>query len=161
MKLGTIVALRSVIGLALAGSLVVQAVMMPLLWADLEGTPDVLRGSFIAILIAIVVTMQICAVCVWRLLTLVRRDRVFSAAAFRFVDTIIAAVALASVLTFAVAVLLAPGDLAPGIVGLICGAALVTAGVALVVLVLRAVLAQAVASATEVQVLRTELSEVV
>ena len=161
MNIATIAALRIVIALALAGSLVVQTVLMPLLWADLDGTPDALRASVIVVLVAGVGTLQICAVCVWRLLTLVRRGRVFSTAAFRYVHIIFGAVSLASILTFVMAALLAPGGTPPGIVGLVCGAALVIAGVALIVLVLRAVLVQAVASATEVQVLRTELSEVV
>ena len=51
--------------------------------------------------------------------------------------------------------------MAPGIVGLICGAALVIAGVALIVLVLRMLLAQAVAREVEAQRLRTELNEVI
>jgi hypothetical protein len=77
------------------------------------------------------------------------------------VDIIIAAIATGSLLMFSLAVLLAPGDAAPGIVGLICGAALVIAGVALIVLVLRALLAQAVAREIEAQELRSELNEVI
>ncbi|MET0843859.1 MAG: DUF2975 domain-containing protein, partial [Mycetocola sp.] len=86
---------------------------------------------------------------------------VFTRGAFRYVDIIIGAIAAGSVLTFLLAVLLAPGDAAPGIVGLICGAALVIAGVALIVLVLRALLAQAVARELEAEQLRSELNEVI
>ena len=156
-----ILALRVVISLALLGSVLVQAVMMPLVWADLEGTDDGLRATFIVILISQVVTLQICAICVWRLATMVRRGSVFSTAAFRYVDTIIGAVLLAAVLTGSIAFLLAPGSTPPGVVGLVCGAALVIGGVALIVVVLRQVLAQAVASADEVQHLQSELNEVV
>ena len=46
-------------------------------------------------------------------------------------------------------------------VGLICGVSLVVAGVALVVLVLRMLLAQAVARDAEAQVLQAELDEVI
>ena len=105
--------------------------------------------------------MQISAICVWQLLTMVRRGSVFSRAAFRYVDIVIGAVAAASVLMFLLAVLLAPGDAAPEIVALICGASLVIAGVALIVLVLRMLLAQAVARETEAQQLRSELNEVI
>ena len=99
-----------------------------------------------------IVTMQVTAVCVWRLLTMVRRGTVFSHAAFRYVDVIFGAVAAASVLAFALGVVLAPGRaVAPGVVLLICGARVLVAGVALVVLVLRMLLAQAVARDAEAQ----------
>lgn len=161
MGTATIVALRVVIISTLAGTLIVQVWMMPLLWRDLEGTPDGLRAAFIGILVAGILMLQICAVCVWRLLSLVRKGSVFSDAAFRYVDVIIGAIGTAAVLIFAVAVLLAPGDVAPGIVGLICGAALVVAGVAMIVLVLRMLLAQAVARDVEAVSLRSELDEVI
>ena len=153
----TILALRVVIALALAGSLFVQVVMMPLIWADLEGAEDWARGLFIAILVLGIVTMQVSAICIWQLLTMVRRGSVFSTAAFRYVDVIIGAVAAASVLAFLMAVLLAPGEVAPGIVGLICGASLVLGGMALLVVVMKALLRQAIASETEAQSLRSEL----
>jgi hypothetical protein len=93
---------------------------------------------------------------------MVRRGTVFSHAAFRYVDIIIGAVAAASVLTFGLAVTLAPGEaVAPGIVGLICGLALVVAGVGLVILVQRMLLAQAVARDTEAHQLQAELDEVI
>lgn len=157
----TILALRIVLILALAGSLVVQVVMMPLIWADLEGTEDWLRALFIAILVFGIVTMQVSAVCIWQLLTMVKRGSVFSPAAFRYVDVMIGAITVAAILVFLIAVLMAPGDVAPGIVGLICGAALVLGGVALIVLVLRMLLAQAVAREVEARKLRSELSEVI
>lgn len=161
MGTSTILALRIVIALALAGSLFVQVVMMPLIWVDLEGAALWDRIAFISILVLGIVTMQVSAVCIWQLLTMVRRGSVFSAAAFRYVDVVIGAIAAASALTFLLAVLLAPGDVAPGIVGLICGAALVIAGVALIVLVLRALLAQAVDREVEAERLRSELNEVI
>ena len=157
----TILTLRIVIALALTGSLAVQIVLMPLIWADLEGTEDWVRGMLIGILVLGILTMQVSAICVWRLLTMVSRGSVFTPAAFRYVDVIIGAIAAGSILTLSLAVLLAPGDAAPGIVGLICGAALVIAGVALIVLVLRMLLAQAVAREIEAQHLRSELNEVI
>lgn len=157
----TILALRIVLALALAGSLAVQVLMMPLVWADLEGTDDRIRVLLLGILILGIVTMQVSAICVWILLTMVRRGSVFTPGAFRYVDIIIGSIATGALLTFLLAVLLAPGDAAPGIVGLICGAALVIGGVALIVLVLRMLLAQAVAREIEAQQLRSELNEVI
>lgn len=128
---------------------------MPLLWMDLEDAPASVRVPVTVIVVLGVGTLQVVAVCVWRLLTMVRRDTVFSHAAFRYVDVIIGAVATAAALAFALAVTLAPGeDVAPGIVGLICGLSLTIGGVALLVLVMRQLLAQATQ-------LRTELDEVI
>jgi hypothetical protein len=155
-------ALRAVLVVAFAGSLVVQGLMVPLLWIDLDEAPAAVRVPLVVIVVLGIVTLQVTAVCIWRLLTMVRRGTVFSHAAFRYVDIVIGAIAAASVLTFAMAVTLAPGEaVAPGIVGLICGLSLVVAGVALVVYVLRMLLAQAVATSTEAQQLRAELDEVI
>jgi hypothetical protein len=106
--------------------------------------------------------VQVTAVCVWKLLTMVRRGTVFSDAAFRFVDVICGVIVVASLLAFALGVVLAPGeDVAPGVVLLIGGFGVCVAGVALIVRVLRLLLAQAVARDVEAQHLRAELDEVI
>jgi hypothetical protein len=157
-----VLALRVVIAIALAGSVAVQAVVAPLLWHDLEGAPAGVRVPFVLIVVLGVGTMQVTAVCIWRLLTMVRHGTVFSPAAFRYVDIVIGAIGAAAALTFALAVVLAPGEeVAPGVVGLICGVSLVVAGVALIVLVLRVLLAQAVGLDTAARDLRAELDEVI
>lgn len=158
----TILALRVVLAIALAGSLVVQGVIVPLLWVDLDDAPAGVRVPFVVIVLLGVVTMQVVGVCVWRLATMVRRGTVFSHGAFRYVDIIIGAIVTASLLAFAMAVTLAPGEaVAPGLVGLICGVSLVVGGVALVVLVMRMLLAQAVARDAEAHQLQAELDEVI
>ncbi|NHW48796.1 DUF2975 domain-containing protein [Paenarthrobacter sp. MSM-2-10-13] len=159
----TILALRVVIALVLAGSLFVQVRMVPLLSTDLveAGAPDGPRIALLAIVVLGILCVQVVAACVWRLLTMVRRGTVFSHTAFRFVDVIFGAIAIASVLMFGIAVILAPGEIAPGVVLLICGAALLIGGVALVVLVMRTLLAQAVARDAEAEHLRSELDEVI
>jgi len=65
------------------------------------------------------------------------------------------------VLALALAVTLAPGSIAPGVVGLICGAALVLAGLCLLMIVMRHLLAQAIQREAEARALRAELDEVV
>ncbi|GIG41307.1 DUF2975 domain-containing protein [Cellulomonas phragmiteti] len=158
----TVLALRVVVVLALAGSLAVQVVLAPLLWVDLEEAPPGVRAPVVAIFVLGLVTLQVCAVCVWRLLTMVRREEVFTPAAFRWVDVIVGAIAAAAVLALALGVVLAPGEaVAPGVVLLIGGAALVLGGIALVVLLLRLLLAQAVDRDTEARQLRDELDEVI
>jgi hypothetical protein len=161
-----VLALRIVLALALTGSLVVQTVMVPLLAIDLneDFNPDVagVRIPVVTILLLGIVAFQVTAVCIWRLLTMVRRGTVFSTGAFRYVDVIIGAAAAASLLTFALGVVLAPGEAAaPGVVLLIGGAAVVVAGIALVVLVMRVLLVQAVAREAEAHHLRAELDEVI
>ncbi len=159
----TILALRIVIAMVLAGSLFVQVRMVPLLSADLveAGAPDGPRIALLAIVVLGILCVQVVSVCVWRLLTMVRRGTVFSNGAFRFVDIVFGAIAFAAVLMFGIAVILAPGEIAPGVVLLICGAALMIGGVALVVLVMRTLLAQAVARDVEAADLRAELDEVI
>ena len=161
----TVLVLRVVLAMVLAGSLFVQAVMAPLLAIDLnELDPDYayLRTPLVVIPVLGIVTIQVTLVCVWRLLTMVRRGTVFSQAAFRYVDIVIAAIATASLLTFALGVILAPGEaVPPGMVLLIGGAAVLVAGTALIVLVLRLLLAQAVARDAEAQHLQAELDEVI
>ncbi len=159
----TILALRIVIAMVLAGLLFVQVRMVPLLSVDLveAGAPDGPRVALLAIAVLGILCVQVVAVCVWRLLTMVRRGTVFSNGAFRFVDIVFGAIAFAAVLMFGIAVVLAPGEIAPGVVLLICGAALMIGGVALVVLVMRTLLAQAVARDVEAADLRAELDEVI
>ncbi len=161
----TVLALRIVLVMALAGSLFVQAVMVPLLAIDLDGLDTDhahLRTPLILIAVLGIMTIQVTLVCVWRLLTMVRRGTVFSDAAFRYVDIVFGAVASASLLTFGLGVILAPGEaVAPGIVLLIGGLGVLVAGVALIVLVLRMLLAQAVARDAEAHDLQAALDEVI
>jgi hypothetical protein len=157
-----------VLAVALAGSVVVQVAMVALLWLDTDDQPTGVGIALVIIGVLGVATLQVIAVCIWRLLTMVGRGTVFSYAAFRYVDMVIAAISAAAVLIFSIAVVArfanhaTPEDaVAPGLVGLICGFALVAAGVALVVSVMRALLAQAVALDSEARHLRAELDEVI
>ena len=159
-------ALRVVLAMVLAGSLFVQTVMVPLLAIDLKEDFDPsladVRVPVIVIVILGIVTVQVTAVCVWRLLTMVKRGTVFSHAAFRYVDVMFGAATAAALLAFALGVVLAPGEAAaPGVVLLIGGAGVMIAGVALIILVLRMLLAQAVARDAEAHHLQSELDEVI
>jgi hypothetical protein len=160
----TVLALRIVLAMVLAGTLWVQVMLVPLLAVDLEDAgADLVTVRVPVVVIAVlgVVTIQVTVVCVWRLLTMVRRGTVFSHAAFRYVDVVIGAAAAASLLTLGLAVTLAPTAVAPGIVLLICGVAVLVAGIALIVLVQRMLLAQAVARDAETHHLQAELDEMI
>lgn len=168
MSAYAVTALRVVIAIALAGSLVVQAVMVPVIWMDMDDARLDIRIPFAILVFLGVLALQVIGVCIWRLLTMVRAGTVFSFAAFRYVDLVIGAIAAGAGVIFAFAVLAAysnrttPEDeIAPGVVGLICGIALVAGGVALVVYVMRTLLAQAVELDDATKRLQAELSEVI
>jgi hypothetical protein len=160
-----VAALRGVLVVLIAGSLFVQGVMVPLLAVDMNGLkPEYayLRTPILVITVLFVVTAQVVVVCVWRLVTMVRRGTVFSTAAFRYVHIVIGAFVAAALLIFALAVVLAPGEaVAPGVVLLLCGVVVAVLGVALIVLVLRMLLAQAVARDIEAARMQAELEEVI
>ncbi|AWW43044.1 DUF2975 domain-containing protein [Streptomyces cadmiisoli] len=161
----TVLALRVVLGALLAGSVFVQTVMVPLLAIDMRGLDAEvahLRTPVLVIVVLGVAAVQVVLACVWRLVTMVRRGTVFSHAAFRYVHIVIGAIVAAATLVFTLGVVLAPGEaVPPGIVLLIGGLGLAALGVALVVLVLRMLLAQAVARDVEASRMRAELDVVI
>jgi hypothetical protein len=108
------------------------------------------------------VTVQVALVCVWRLVTMVRRGTVFSHAAFRYVDIVIGAIVAAALVWFTVTAINAPAQRDDPGVTLIMGAiGVAILGVALIVLVLRMLLAQAVARDVEATQLKAELNQVI
>ena len=163
-----VVALRVVIALALGGSVVVQAGIVATWWFETAGRTRSTEVSLVVIGVLGVATLQVTAVCIWRLLTMVEHGTVFSRAAFRYVDVVIGSIGLAAVLVFSVAVVgrfanhATPGDeVAPGLLVLVSGLAVVTAGVALLVYVMRTLLAQAVTLDSEARHLQAELDGVI
>ncbi|MDT0377928.1 DUF2975 domain-containing protein [Streptomyces sp. DSM 42041] len=159
----TVLALRVVIVALLAGSVGVQTVMATLLAADMDeaGLAD-RRVPVVVIVVLGVVAAQTVLVCVWRLVTMMRRGTVFSPASFRYVDVVIGAFTAAALLVCVLGAVLAPGEeVAPGVVLLLGGVALGVFAVALIVLVLRMLLAQAVARDVEASQMQAELDEVI
>lgn len=159
MNRASILFLQVVIAVALAGSVVAQTVGAPLIWNDLEGAEPWGRIALVMIAVLGVATLQVFGVCVWMLLTKVRRGLIFSESSFRYVDVIIGAIVAAAVLAWILAALLAPGEAAPGIVALIGGAGVVLAGMALLVVVMKALLRQAIARDAEARAMRSELDD--
>ena len=107
------------------------------------------------------VSVQVALICVWRLVTMVRRGTVFSHAAFRYVDVMIGAIVAAALVWFAVTIVNAPGQRDdPGVTVIMAGIGVAILGVALIVLVLRMLLAQAVARDVEATQMQAELDEV-
>ena len=159
----TVRALRAVLVVVLTGTVFVQALMV---WALASGS-DPEDGSLPLTSLRVITilgigTAQVALVCVWRLVAMVRRGTVFSHSAFRYVDVIIGAIVAAAVVWFAVTAVNAPGQRAdPGVTLIMGGIGLAILGVALIVLVLRMLLAQAVARDAEAAQMQDELDAVI
>ncbi|MFJ4539825.1 DUF2975 domain-containing protein [Streptomyces tibetensis] len=156
-------ALRAVLVVLLVGTVLVQASMV---WALVSGN-DPEDGSLPLTPLRVITILGLAAaqaalVCVWRLVTMVRRRTVFSRAAFRYVDVVIGSIVAAALVWFAVTILNAPGQRDdPGVTVIMGGIGLAILGVALIVLVLRMLLAQAVARDAEASQMQAELDEVI
>jgi hypothetical protein len=159
----TVHALRAVLAGVLTGTVLIQVLMV---WTLTSGN-DPEDGSLPLTSLRLVtilgmVTVQVALVCVWRLVTMVRRGTVFSHAAFRYVDIVIGAIVAAALVWFTVTAINTPGQRDdPGVTLIMGGIGVAILGVALIVLVLRMLLAQAVARDVEATQLKAELNEVI
>lgn len=159
----TVRALRAVLVMVFAGTVFVQASMV---WVLVSGS-DPEDGSLPLTSLRVVtvlgmLSVQVALVCVWRLVAMVRRGTVFSDTAFGYVDGLIGAIVAAALVWFAVTAINAPGQRAdPGVTVIMGGVGVAVLGVALLVLVLRTLLAQAVARDVEATRLQTELDDVI
>ncbi|MEU3406521.1 DUF2975 domain-containing protein [Streptomyces sp. NPDC006670] len=157
----TVGALRVVLGFVLAGTVCVQAGMVWALATDPEDGSLPLTPLRLVTILGMVAA-QVALVCVWRLVSMVRRGTVFSHAAFRSVDGVIGAIVAAALVWFTVTALNAPGQREdPGVTVIMAGVGVAILGVALIVLVLRMLLSQAVARYAEADQMRAELDEVI
>lgn len=159
----TVHALRAVLAAVLTGTVLIQVLMV---WTLIGGSDpedgSLPLTSLRLITILGMVTVQVALVCVWRLVTMVRRGTVFSHAAFRYVDIVIGAIVAAALVWFTVTAINAPDQHDdPGVTLIMGGIGVAILGVALIVLVLRTLLAQAVARDVEATQLKAELNEVI
>ncbi|MFG2623041.1 DUF2975 domain-containing protein [Streptomyces sp. NPDC048507] len=154
-------ALRAVLGVVFVGTVFIQ---VSVLWAFATDPEDGSLPLTPLRVIAVLgmVSVQTALVCVWRLVTMVRRGTVFSHTAFRYVDIVIGAITSIALMWFAVTAINAPGQREdPGVTLIMGGIGVAILGVALIVLVLRMLLAQAVARDVEASRMRAELDEVI
>ena len=156
-------ALRAVLAVVLAGTLLIQVGMV---WTVASGSdPEDGSVALTALRVSTIVGMmsvQVALACIWRLVTMVRGGTVFSNEAFRYVDVMIGAIVAAAAVWFTVTGINAPGQRDdPGVTVIMGGIGLGILGVALIVLVLRMLLAQAVARDVEATQMQAELDEVI
>ena len=159
LKRWTIYFLRAFLGLLAVLLLAAQVVFFPILSGELaQEYPELAwaRWPLLAAVIVLLLGVQVVLGCVWRLLSMVADDTVFTTAAFRYVDMIVRIVALEAFLLAAVNVFLSygvnanPPALSLGILLLFVAAMLVW----LLMLVMRHLLEKATT-------LREELEQVV
>ncbi|WP_277212607.1 DUF2975 domain-containing protein [Isoptericola croceus] len=152
-----VVPLRVLLAAVFGTLLVAQAAVLPAVFRQMaEQSPDLhpLRWPLLGLAVVVLACVQVVLVCAWRLLTMVRDDQIFSERSRRWVDTILAAVAVAWVLVLVACVLVAVAEGLSGIAALLLVVLLVGAAVGLLMVVLRALLMQATA-------LRTDLDGVI
>ena len=153
----------------LACKATIAVVFLAVLWAQVFVIPRALRDvvwmwsaqrvldlSLVGAVTVVVGTLaaQVVLVCMWRLLTRVRQSTVFEARSFREVDVIIGCMAVVTLCLLTAGVALAPGDAAPGIVLMFGVAGVAAGGAAVLMVVMRMLLTQAVE-------MRAELAEVI
>jgi len=143
--------LQAALALGLVLLLLTQVVVLPAQAADsARRFPEAafLEVPLLVLAVAAVACVQVAAVCVMALLGLVGQGRIFDPAAYRYVDVFIGATVLASLLVLGASVCVSATVGSPAWVsgGLL---ALVGGGVALLMLVMRALLHQATAQHAE------------
>ncbi|MFK4835418.1 DUF2975 domain-containing protein [Microbacterium sp. ZW T2_14] len=158
MRPTTIVVLKAIIAVLIGLLLLCQVVVLPGMARSLAGMyPYLAYLEVPGIVIGVIFTLcaQVVLVCVWRLLTLVRADSIFTPRAFVWVDVSLWAVVFATVLVVTTLGLLltAPAG-SPSIVLLCLLGIVVGAGLSLLLVVLRGLLRKA-------SQLEHDLSEVV
>lgn len=158
MHRSTIIILKALIAVLLALLVLCQVVVVPAVAAQSavrywQIAYFEVPGMIVGILF--LVCVQVVLVCVWRLLSLVREDSIFSDSAFPNVDLSLAAVAFATALVLiALLALSLTGFLTPSITLLLLLGVVVGSGLSLLIFVMRGLLRKAAQ-------LEHDLSEVV
>ena len=154
-----VLALRAILVVIALGVVVAQLRIVPVVARVLEEQTGVaVAVPYSVVGVAYGVCILLALVCLWALLSMVRRESIFSSRAFRWVDIMIGAGAVATVLALGLAVhvyvVIEPPLDAPGLVLGALVAVLVATTFALLMVVMRGLLRQATT-------LRGELDEVV
>lgn len=137
MGRATIVTLRVLLVMIMLGGLVAQLWFFPTLAEELARIwPELswLRWPMLIAVILIILGAQVALAAIWALLSMVERDSVFSAGAFRWVDVIIVAAIVDTLLVLGIFVVLSYGAKAnpPGLA--LAQLALIVCGVAFALL---------------------------
>ena len=146
--------LRFIFGFSFVGIAVVQVLLLIKLITDssnggeLSPLPLIILVSLLILLMGLV---EFVIICIFNLLNLVHRDEIFDQQAIAWVDRVTASIAIAAFVVLPMAYIGAELDDAPGmvIVGLVV--AMLVMGVALLVNIMRMLLARAIGFSTELE----------
>lgn len=143
----TITALKALIVALLALLLFCQVVVVPAVAAQSAvryGEVAYLQLPGILVGVAFLICVQVVLVCVWRLLSLVREDSIFSERAFPDVDISLAAVGFATLLVFVALVTFLATGMSTASINLLCLLGIVVGlGLTLLIVVMRSLLRKA------------------
>ena len=140
--------------MAFAASVLAQVAIAPGTLAHMarESPDDAhLRWPMLIAAVLALLCVEVVVVCTWRLLTMVRDDRIFSERAFVWVDAIVAAIAAAWVLLLGAFVYATPQLDDPGLPVLLMLMLLALAVLGLLMVVMRALLRQATTLRTDME----------
>lgn len=158
MHRATIVSLKTLIVVMVALLLLCQVIVVPDLARSMAGQyPELasLRVPGIIVAVLFLLCVQVVLVCVWRLLSMVRAASIFSERAYFWVDVILGAIVLATVLIAASWVILAQAGIGHPSITLLCVLGVVVgSGLGLLIVVMRGLLRNA-------RQLQQDLAEVV
>jgi hypothetical protein len=146
--------LRAFLALLFAILVVFQTLSLPGQFAYMARESadfDPLRWPLTAIAVFMVACVQVVIVATWRLLTLVQRDRIFSEAAFTWVNTIIAAIGAAWTVLLALFILVVVNADDPGAPMLLFLMLVGVTVLGLLMVVMRALLRKATALRTDLE----------
>ena len=149
-----VVPLRILLALAFAALLVAQVGFLPALsGAMAQDSPELayLRWPLTAVTVFWVVCIQVVIVSTWKLLTLVKHDRIFSDAASVWVDAIVWAIAAAWVVLVGLSIYVVLQASDPGVPLLLFLMVVGVAALGLLMVVMRALLRQATTLRTDMQ----------
>jgi hypothetical protein len=153
-----VIPLRVLLVMVFLGLLVAQVMSFPGEFLFEEGSEtDPWRWPLLVFFELEALCLQVVIVCVWRLLTLVQHDRIFTPASLRWVDVIMWAFVAAWLLLAALAgslvayIYFTPELRDPGTPALLIGITLIGAVLVLLVVVMRELLQQATSLRTDME----------
>lgn len=148
MSRATIVTLKTLICVIFIGAVGIQAIYLPELAGQMAQTyaeVGYLRIPFLVLAIAVIACAEVVMVCIWKLLSMVAKQSIFTLTAFKYVNTIIAMLVVGTALlagTHAYLMLVIRAN-PPAVALLLIGGTVGGAALALLVVVMRGLLQKA------------------
>ena len=148
MKRISIAASKALIAVLLVGAAIIQAFILPLLASDMARIypeVDYLQMPITLLAVLVVAGVEVVLLCIWKLLSMVHKDSIFSPKSFRYVSIIVGALlTMAALLVVILVVLMLFAQAgSPGVMLALLAAISGSTAVALIMLVMRGLLKKA------------------